>query len=228
MLCGYETFNPKQLHRSEGVGCRVPGLVDVAIVVYQIARDLTMISRKIISRLAGLGIVLGLTASTALFSATDNASAQMPMAMPESEPHQSFRRLEQPLGLKIGVAAGGAALIGLELWWFLLSKKQTQKAAAKQGVQELTITVDGGYAPNQVVVHAGQPVRLNFFRKDPSSCLETVLLPAFHIAQPLSLNKVTAVEFTPEAPGQYPFTCGMNMFRGVVEVEATTAAKANG
>ena len=74
---------------------------------------------------------------------------------------------------------------------------------------------------NQVAwwVNAGEPVRLNFLRRDPSSCLEKVLLPDFHIAQELELNQVTPIEFTPEKPGKYPFTCGMNMFRGVVEVE---------
>lgn len=188
-----------------------------------------MMSRKtIVSRLAGFGGFLVLTASVILLPSNDNASAQMPMASPEPGQSTQFRRLEQPLGLKIGVAAGGAALIGLELWWFIFSKKQAQKAEAKQGVQELTITVDGGYAPDQVIVHAGQPVRLNFFRTDPSSCLETVLVPDFHIARDLRLNQVTAVEFTPEKPGQYPFTCGMNMFRGVIEVEEPKAAKAIG
>jgi plastocyanin domain-containing protein len=49
--------------------------------------------------------------------------------------------------------------------------------------------------------------------------LETVLFPDLHIAQDLDLDRVTPIEFTPEKPGQYSFTCGMNMFRGVVEVE---------
>ena len=30
-----------------------------------------------------------------------------------------FRRIEQPLGIKLSVAAVGAGLVGLELWWFL-------------------------------------------------------------------------------------------------------------
>lgn len=186
-----------------------------------------MPSRKtIIAKLTGLGLLLGLSSSVAILSGSGIANAQMPMAMPKPGQTTQFRRLEQPLGLKIGVVAGGAALIGLELWWFLFSKKQAQKAEAKQGVQELTITVDGGYEPSRVVVSAGQPVRLNFFRKDPSSCLETVLVPDFHIARDLNLNQVTPVEFMPEKPGQYPFTCGMNMFRGVVEVEAVAVPKA--
>jgi len=112
------------------------------------------------------------------------------------------------------------ALIGLELWWFLFSKSQGQQAESIQGIQELTITVDGGYEPSTVVVKAGQLVRLNFLRRDPNSCLEKVLLPDFHIVRELPLNQVTAVEFTPQKPGRYLFTCGMNMFRGVVEVQS--------
>ena len=168
---------------------------------------------KIWGSLAGLGLLLG--------TASGVAVAQMPAEMPaeSSEQISQFRRIEQPLGLKVGVTLGGLALIGLELWWFLLSKNQAQQAESRQGVQELTINVDGGYEPARVVVRAGQPVRLNFFRRDPSSCLEKVLLPDFHIASDLALNHVTPVEFTPEKPGQYAFTCGMNMFRGVVEVQ---------
>ena len=163
--------------------------------------------------LAGLGLLLG--------TASGVAVAQMDDVMPVSSSEQTsqFRRVEQPLGLKVGVTLGGLALIGLELWWFLLSKTQAQQAESRQGVQELTITVEGGYEPAFVVVKSGQPVRLNFFRRDPSSCLEKVLLPDFQIAADLALNHVTPVEFTPEKPGQYPFTCGMNMFRGVVEVQ---------
>lgn len=179
-----------------------------------------MFSKKIIfGNLVSLGFLLGVTPGVAL--------AQMPMEMPTSSSEETtqFRRIEQPLGLKIGVTLGGIALIGLELWWFLLSKTKAAQAEANQGIQEMTITVDGGYEPSRVVVDAGQPVRLNFLRRDPSSCLEKVLLPDFHIAQELDLNHITPVEFTPEKPGQYLFTCGMNMFRGVVEVQASGSPK---
>jgi len=171
-----------------------------------------MFSRsQIWGSLAGLGLLFG--------TASGVVVAQMPHEMPgEVARTNQFRRLEQPLGLKVGVTVGGIALIGLELWWFLLSKTKAQQAQAHQGIQELTIAVDGGYQPDRIVVHAGQPVRLNFLRRDPSSCLEKVLFPDFHIAQDLELDRVTPIEFTPAKPGQYQFTCGMNMFRGVMEV----------
>ncbi|MDJ0727150.1 MAG: cupredoxin domain-containing protein [Prochloraceae cyanobacterium] len=135
-----------------------------------------------------------------------------------SESVNQFRRIEQPKAVKIGVTLGGLALIGAELWWFLFSKTKAQKAKSSRGIQEVNITVDGGYIPERIVVKAGEPVRLNFFRKDPSNCLEKVLLPDFHKAADLSLNETTAVEFTPEKTGNYTFNCGMNMFRGVIEV----------
>lgn len=96
------------------------------------------------------------------------------------------------------MAIGGVGLIGLELWWFLLNKPASAKATLQGAIQAITVTVDGGYEPSHIVVQAGRAVRLNFDRQDPSSCLEEVQLPDFHIAQKLVLN----------------------MFRDVVEVQA--------
>ncbi|MBE9020842.1 cupredoxin domain-containing protein, partial [Chroococcidiopsidales cyanobacterium LEGE 13417] len=143
----------------------------------------------IASAIASLGLALGI--------ASGQAVAQMPhegMQHSESERTSQFERIEQPLWLKGAVTASGLGLIGLELWWFLLSKPKSQKARTDGGIQEMNIAVDGGYEQSRVVVNAGEPVRLNFYRKDPSSCLEEVRLPDFHIAQELALNKVTPIE----------------------------------
>jgi plastocyanin domain-containing protein len=172
----------------------------------------------IVGSLASLGLVLGI--------ASGQAVAQMSheqMQRSETEQTGQFRRIEQPLWLKGAVTFGGLGLIGLELWWFLLSKPKSQKAKTNQGFQEIDIAVDGGYEPSRVVVNAGQPVRLNFHRKDPSSCLEEVRFPDFHIAQDLPLNQVTPIELTPDKPGTYTFSCGMNMFRGVIEVQSANS-----
>ncbi|MBD3882854.1 cupredoxin domain-containing protein [Phormidium tenue FACHB-886] len=170
---------------------------------------------KAIGMLAGFGVLLGAIGATA---------AEMPGHSMDSMQHASdgggqFQQIEQPLGNRVAVTIGGLGLIGLELWWFLLSKPKSQKAAAADGIQEVTVTVDGGYEPSRIVVRAGQPVRLKFNRQDPSSCLEEVRLPDFHIAQALPLHQTTAIEFTPTEPGTHTFTCGMNMFRGEIEVE---------
>lgn len=167
---------------------------------------------KIISY--SLGLILGL--------------ALAPMSVAESpeetaKPSNNFTRIEQPLPLKVGVTLGGLALIGCELWWFLFGKTKAKKAKADSGIQEIDITVDGGYEPDIILVEAGQALRVNFFRKDPSSCLETVIFPDFHKAVDLQLERTTSVEVTPEKPGKYIFHCGMNMFRGVVEVKGDRA-----
>ena len=61
-----------------------------------------------------------LTALVLLAGTSGVALAEMPAHLPEQ--NSQFHRIEQPLGLKIGVAIAGLALIGLELWWFLLYK----------------------------------------------------------------------------------------------------------
>ncbi|MBN8560126.1 MAG: cupredoxin domain-containing protein [Leptolyngbya sp. UWPOB_LEPTO1] len=164
-----------------------------------------------IGSLAGFGLMLG--ASSASIAQMSHDQKQ------PSEPTTSFRRIDQPLWLKGAVTAGGIGVIGVELWWFLFSKSKSRKADTNQGIQQATITVDGGYEPNRVVVTVGQPVRLSFDRRDPSSCLDAVRIPDFHIAKDLPLNQVTAIEFTPMEPGEYEFTCGMNMFRGTIKVQ---------
>jgi plastocyanin domain-containing protein len=161
--------------------------------------------------LAGFGFLLGAI------------SGVMATEMETQQTATRFQPIAQPLENRIGVTLGGLGLIGAELWWFVLSKPKSRKVRTQGGIQEVTITVDGGYEPSQIVVQAGQPVRLNFYRKDPSSCLEEVRLPDFRIAQQLVLNQTTPVEFTPDKPGKYEFACGMNMFRGVIEVLATKA-----
>ncbi|MGC1310433.1 MAG: cupredoxin domain-containing protein [Phormidesmis sp.] len=163
------------------------------------------LNKWIVGSLLSVGVLMG---------APHAAHAQM------SEADTSeFRRIEQPLGLKVGIAAAGAGLIGLELWWFLLSKTKAQTAQAADGVQAIDITVDGGYSPDQIVVQAGQPVQLNFLRKDPSSCLEQIILPDFNKAVDLPLNQTATVEIVPEKAGDYTFHCGMNMFRGTMTVK---------
>ncbi|MBE9007212.1 cupredoxin domain-containing protein [Fortiea sp. LEGE XX443] len=174
----------------------------------------------IIGGIASLGIVFTI--------ASGEATAQKSHETHSSTTVQTnqFQRIEQPLENKIAVTLGGLGLISLQLWWFLFSKPKSKKAVTTGGnIQEVTVTVDGGYDPSRIVVQAGIPVRLKFARKDPSSCLEQVVIPDFHIAADLPLNQVTTVEFTPEKPGEYTFTCGMNMFWGAIAVQSADTSQ---
>jgi plastocyanin domain-containing protein len=169
--------------------------------------------------LVGIGFLFGAISGAI---ASEKMSEKMPddhNMQTETRKHTEFKAIDQPLTNKILVTVFGAGLIGAELWWFLLSKPKSKKAESASGIQEVTVVVDGGYEPSRIVVNAGQLVRLNFLRRDPSSCLEEVRLADFHIAQHLELNKTTTIEFTPPKAGNYEFACGMNMFRGAIEAK---------
>ena len=114
---------------------------------------------------------------------------------------------------KILVGIGGLGAV-LFVAWFFFGKKVREVAVDKQ----VQIMVDGGYTPEIISVKKGQPLTLNFFRKDASSCLEEVVLPDFGVRKMLALNETTAIEITPQQAGEFTFSCGMNMYHGKIKV----------
>jgi plastocyanin domain-containing protein len=120
---------------------------------------------------------------------------------------------------QIAVTAIGAAAIAWVLWYFLLSRGTAVAAAVAGGVQEIRVTVKGGYTPDTIVVQAGKPVRLQFYRDETADCSERVVFERFKIDQALPAFQTTTIEFTPTEPGEYPFRCGMNMLKGLLVVE---------
>lgn len=100
-------------------------------------------------------------------------------------------------------------------YWFFLMKKEKIMAVINNSVD---IIVQGGYTPEVIQVQKGQKTTINFTRKDPSSCLEEVVLGDFKVRRQLPLNKTVIVEITPEKEGEYGFACGMNMFHGKIIV----------
>jgi len=106
------------------------------------------------------------------------------------------------------------------VWWFFGKRKDEAEVAEQSGdIQHISITVDGGYLPRVVQLKAGVPAKLVFTRRDPSACLEEVLMPDFSVSQHLPVGKQTTIEITPDKPGQYKYTCGMQMFSGQVVVK---------
>jgi plastocyanin domain-containing protein len=63
------------------------------------------------------------------------------------------------------------------------------------------------------------PARLIFHRKDPSNCLEEVVIPDFGVTRKLPLGEKTPVEIGAQTAGEYKYVCGMNMFSGRVVVK---------
>lgn len=99
--------------------------------------------------------------------------------------------------------------------WFFLMKKYAVVAAS----ESIDITVEGGYTPDVISVPRGKTTKINFLRKDPSSCLEEVVLPDFKVKKYLPLNQKVSVSITPKKTGEFEFACGMNMFHGKIIVE---------
>jgi plastocyanin domain-containing protein len=121
---------------------------------------------------------------------------------------------------QIAVTAFGAVAIVWVLWYFLFSRgKAVAASAGLSGVQEVRVIVKGGYTPDTIVVQAGKPVRLQFYRDETADCSERVVFERFGIDQQLPPFQTTAVEFTPDTPGEFPFRCGMNMLKGLLVVE---------
>ena len=110
------------------------------------------------------------------------------------------------------------ALLSIEgilfTYWFFLMKKEEIVSVTNM----VDITVDGGYKPSTIKIQKGKSTKISFFRKDPSSCLEEVILGDFKIKKYLPINKKVTVEVNPEKEGKYQFACGMNMFHGTIIV----------
>jgi plastocyanin domain-containing protein len=120
---------------------------------------------------------------------------------------------------EILVLIGGVAAIVAVLWYFFGERQAVAAQTIDGGVQEVKITVKGGYTPSVVRVQQGRPVRLDFYRDETSSCSEQVVFGDFGIARDLPAFKTTPVEFTPNESGEFTWTCGMNMLRGKLVVE---------
>lgn len=123
-------------------------------------------------------------------------------------------------GLDVVVTGGGLALIAGIAWFFWGPRATGVRAAVTSGgYQEALILVKGGYTPDVIVVRHGKPVRLRFRREESAACSEMVVFGDFGKSALLPEGQEVPVEFLPERPGEFEFTCQMGMFRGKLIVE---------
>ena len=121
------------------------------------------------------------------------------------------------------VAADTVVAAGLG-WWFF-GPKPTAEAVAAGGVQEVKVTVRGGYIPNRIRVRAGTPVRILFNRQETGECTSRVVFADFGVSADLPAFTETSVQLPAMAAGEHAFACGMNMIHGVVLAEAGAPAR---
>lgn len=114
---------------------------------------------------------------------------------------------------KIIVTVLGILGIGF-IYWFFLKKKDKVVSVT----DSIDIIVDGGYSPEAISIPKGKTTRLNFTRRDPSNCLEDVVLGDFRVRKNLPLNQKVMIEITPKESGEFTYACGMNMHHGKIIV----------
>lgn len=117
------------------------------------------------------------------------------------------------------VLVGALVLIAAILWYFFGERERIAASVTESGVQQIKVTVKGGYSPDVIVVKEGIPVRLDFYRDETTSCTDQVIFGDFGIARDLPAFQTTSIEFTPDKAGEFVFACGMNMVRGKLVVE---------
>jgi len=122
--------------------------------------------------------------------------------------------------VEVVVTLAGLALIVGIAWFFWGPRAAgTRAAVTSGGFQEAMILVKGGYTPDVIVVAHGRPVRLNFRREETAACSEMVIFDAFGKSAHLPEGETVPVEFMPQTPGEYEFSCQMGMLRGKLIVE---------
>lgn len=88
-----------------------------------------------------------------------------------------------------------------------------------KNLQEVTVTIDGGYKPDVVILKQGRPAKINLIRKSDRGCLGAVQSKDLNFSKELPLNQTVTVDVPTDQAGTYDFSCGMQMVHGKVEVK---------
>ncbi|MEO8692208.1 MAG: heavy metal translocating P-type ATPase [Acidimicrobiales bacterium] len=120
----------------------------------------------------------------------------------------------------------GAVAVCAGLGWFFFGPREAQRVSIRRGVQEVTVTVKGGYSPDLIRVQQGVPLRLVFDRQESGDCTSRVVFADFGVSKALPAFATATLEFTPDRAGEFGFACGMNMVHGTLLVEAPDVASA--
>lgn len=92
-------------------------------------------------------------------------------------------------------------------------------AAAPGPTRVIPISVDaGGFTPSRVALRRGEQVILRFTRVT-ESCATEVVVPPSSEKRPLPLKQAVDVPFAASRPGEFTFSCGMNMLKGSLVVQ---------
>lgn len=119
--------------------------------------------------------------------------------------------------------SNGIALMGVELPREQTNVQEPSRPLLVDGKQliQMEITDDFTYAPDTLTVTAGIPVVWEIYGSDRMGCARTLVSRGLGISAQLQPGMNT-IEFTPEKPGRYAFSCSMGMIRGIMIVESSS------
>src|SRR5215831_17927068 len=118
------------------------------------------------------------------------------------------------------IVAAALALISA-LAWFFFGPRRARAAELVGDVQQVRVTVRGGYSPDLVRVRQGIPLHIVFDRQESGDCTSRVVFPDFAVNRSLPAYAQTTVQLVPDRAGEFGFACGMNMVHGTLVVEPT-------
>ena len=114
----------------------------------------------------------------------------------------------------------GIILILALLWWFFGTHKTTSaQSQVKNGSQESTVVVKGGYSPQTVVLKKGVPAKIRFDMQDSTACLSHVVFDSLGVNKDLTKQRYMEVAIPTDKAGEINYACGMDMFHGKVVVK---------
>jgi plastocyanin len=125
------------------------------------------------------------------------------------------------------VVMGGNAQQNISAHTIDESAKPTYEAPPQQNgsavqtgtAQEVSLTASSsGYDKTEIRVKAGVPVHFTFTANNAGCCAQ-LLIDKVGVQLITRNGQSVDATFTPQAPGNYPYHCGMNMCRGVLVAE---------
>ena len=91
-------------------------------------------------------------------------------------------------------------------------------ASGAAPAEQLEVIVEKGYRPARLTARAGTPLRVTFLRTETSGCSKEVVFPGLGIRRALPTGERVEIDLPPLTAGIVPFTCGMGMMKGGIEV----------
>ena len=117
--------------------------------------------------------------------------------------------------LVIGLVAVSSLCL---VWFFFGSRRPAARTEHRDGAQQVTVVVAGGYTPARIEAVAGVPLRIVFERRESGDCTGRVVFGDLGISRALPAHQQTTVDLGPLAAGEYGFSCAMNMIHGTLAV----------